>query len=158
MTGHRIPADGSAPASVPPGFPMPPTAADVHPATPLGSPPATGDTVTPGQAFRATVMERRRARCQPVDIRDYGQLPEEDRADLEAGAQAAITAGTGKILAECARYRAERNEARDQLKAVEKVLAATRRERDQLGTVLDEIATSSDIHGELAREALEATP
>lgn len=47
---------------------------------------------TPGQVFRETLHERRAARHLKTDKRTWGEIPEADRADLEAAAQDAIAA------------------------------------------------------------------
>jgi len=71
-------------------------------------PVASGTATTPGQAFRDALRDRWIARGRWVDMRPYDQLPDDDIADLEAGAQAAIDAGTGKLAAEITRLRQER--------------------------------------------------
>lgn len=54
--------------------------------------PETGTAVTPGQAFRDVLIAGRIARGLPVDARAYAELPEDDRADLEAAGMAAVAA------------------------------------------------------------------
>lgn len=55
-------------------------------------------TVTPGRAFREELHRRWTARGLSVDTRSYDDLPEEDRADLEAAAMAAVSAVTSAFL------------------------------------------------------------
>lgn len=127
---------------------------DVHPATPLGSPRPDDDpharhlldyappppaTPAPGQA----AYEAWAAIVAPHPWR-WDQLDGTLRAAWDVSAQAAITAGTGRILAQAARYKHERDEARAQLakedadfdarlKIVDELIA----ERDALQRQLD---------------------
>jgi len=103
------------------------------------TPPATGTMaaaeLTPGQAFRATLTDRWIVRGRPVDDRAWVELAAEERDDFEAAAQAAITAGTGKILAELRRRDLELADAvamarRDQ-ETFTTVSSALEREREE---------------------------
>jgi hypothetical protein len=141
MTGHN--PKGDAPESVPPDFPMPPaaTVTGVHPETPAGSP---AGAVTPGQAFRTTLIDRWTARNHCVDSRSYDQLPEEDRADLEAAAKAAAEVSFPRICTQLAAVTAERDAldaACKQADGVREVHWLARqqaeRERDELRALID---------------------
>ena len=104
---------------------------------------------TPGQAFRATLIERWSARGRCVDGRSWDQLPKEDRDDLEAAADAALMVAIPVVatrLAEAteentrlmltfdSQYRNERDEARAELaqarKAHHAMVAQLASERD----------------------------
>lgn len=54
--------------------------------------PETVTAVTPGQAFRDSLIAGRIARGLPVDARAYRELPDEDRAGLETAGRAAVAA------------------------------------------------------------------
>ena len=83
---------------------------EVFPESPPSPPPATG---TPGQAFRATLIDRWTARNRCVDGRTWDQLPAEDRADMEAAARAAIDAQPPSAAPELAAAMAETRQVRD---------------------------------------------
>jgi hypothetical protein len=59
--------------------------------------------VTPGQAFRDTLIAGMARRGLPIDPRHYRELPEADRADLEAAGRAVLKLGVcphGDLAAE----------------------------------------------------------
>lgn len=131
----------------------------VEPQTPTGAPPATGHALGrtdmhPASGYRGPT---------PSSVTGYGPNADAVRAEVDADnakdreirrlqVQLANTQGhRERLVREAATMTRELNRLTAEL-------ATCRNERDRLGTVLDEIAASSDIHGELAREALEAKP
>lgn len=74
------------------------------------------ETTTPGQLAHEAYWRDLGYDTPPIS---WDRMHPDERHAQEAGAQAAISAGTGKILAEAARYKAERDEARRQLATLE---------------------------------------
>jgi hypothetical protein len=127
---------------------------DVHPATPLGSPPATGTAPTPGRAacdaFWAAIGAGPDGE-QPPDAAWNWAHEANACAAWEAAAQAAITRGTGRILAQAHRYRAERDEARAQLSELQADLSHTMAEHGADVTRLQaELATCREHNAGIA--------
>lgn len=126
----------------------------VEPPTPLSSPaPAAA---TPGQAARAAWHEHWNAAPGHGRGTPGYDVVAHETAAWEAGAQAAITAGTGKILAQAATWKRERDEARQERdryrEALKQAMVALEEVRD--GTALGDVITRGGTHVHVtAREA-----
>jgi hypothetical protein len=132
---------------------------------------------TPGQAYRAALIERWSARGRCVDGRSWDQLPKEDRDDLEAAADAALIVAIPVVamrLAEAAEENTrlmltfdshvretgkivgERDEGRRELSACKQNNAAIAVQLDQYRDERDEAREQRDRLRQLATQVLAA--